>query len=453
MGILVAVILVASQLVAAFTHSIGLVYLSLLTGAMPLNLDSSKDLMIASPFGKLDVNAMRLFGLWVGASLVLLFHLDKAWKYFTAHSYHVVFLVFCCLGFLWAPSPVYGIRMFLKLSAPFMFLILVLVSVQSERQLATIRKIILFSGFAVFAVAVLLMLAGIQSSLDHRLTIPSTSAAGFSAHLVAVSILALTGLLYDGRIKNGLLVLCLSIGTLLAVTRITTAALFIGFCVVLYFGLRGISRFILPVGGIIALPALFLFNETFRDRMFFSGKLMSAGQILHDPSGALGNVRGSGRFAAWQNVFDQFVVPSPLVGSGTGATQHYFYTHSITGLGAIHSDYLRLLAEVGIIGTVLFLAAMLIYGIKMIRIYREMPATEAGRYALAAVAALAAYLVVMATDNAFDYVNLFGIYVFSFVAMSEKAKELQQARETMAEIPVSNSFEATCITKGYCVDV
>lgn len=449
MGILVAIILVTLQLMAALAHSTGLIYLSLLTGAMPLTLDSNKDLAIASPFGRLDVNAMRLFGLWIGASLVFLFHLDRAWRYFSEYGYHIAFLVFCCLGFFWAPSLAYGLRMFLKLSAPFLFLLLILVAVESQRQLTAIRRVILCSGFLVFAAAIVLQLAGIQSSLDHRLTIPATSAAGFSAHLVAVAILALAGMMYDNRTRNGLLVLCLTVGTLLAVTRITTAALFVGFSVVLYLGLRGVPRYVLPVGGVIALPALFLFNETFRERMFFSGKSMSAGQILQDPNGALGNVRGSGRFAAWQSVFDQFVVPSPWIGSGTGATQHYYYTHSVTGLGAIHSDYLRLLAEVGIIGTFLFLLAMIAYLYRMIRTYRETPQSEAGRYALAGTAALAAYLVVMATDNAFDYVNLLGIYVFSFIAMSEKAKELQDAEVSLPEALPDDVSEPVASEKAY----
>jgi hypothetical protein len=35
----------------------------------------------------------------------------------------------------------------------------------------------------------------------------------------------------------------------------------------------------------------------------------------------------------------------------------------------------------------------------------------------------------MATDNAFDYVNAFGVYVFGLVGMSEKARELEEVGE------------------------
>jgi hypothetical protein len=37
---------------------------------------------------------------------------------------------------------------------------------------------------------------------------------------------------------------------------------------------------------------------------------------------------------------------------------------------------------------------------------------------------MVAYLVFLATDNGFDYVNQFGIFVFAYIGMSEKAREL-----------------------------
>ena len=50
-----------------------------------------------------------------------------------------------------------------------------------------------------------------------------------------------------------------------------------------------------------------------------------------------------------------------------------------------------------------------------------------------------AYVIFMATDNAFEVVNQLGIYVFGFIAMSEKARQLElleaeQARDNHAEL-------------------
>jgi len=93
-------------------------------------------------------------------------------------------------------------------------------------------------------------------------------------------------------------------------------------------------------------------------------------------------------------------------------------------LGVIHSEYIRLIAEVGVAGLVLFAMAMVAYLVRLTRTYRRSPYSDSGKYALAAMGGLAAYLIFMATDNAFDYVNAFGIYVFGLIGMSEKAREL-----------------------------
>jgi hypothetical protein len=55
----------------------------------------------------------------------------------------------------------------------------------------------------------------------------------------------------------------------------------------------------------------------------------------------------------------------------------------------------------------------------------------------------------MATDNAFDYVNQFGIYVFSMVAMGEKSRELELAAQSEVSVaaPVED-YEAAIAPKG-----
>jgi O-antigen ligase len=93
----------------------------------------------------------------------------------------------------------------------------------------------------------------------------------------------------------------------------------------------------------------------------------------------------------------------------------------------IHSEYVRLLSEVGVVGITLFALAAFAYLGRLLRTFRRGREDDTRRYALAALGALVAYLIFLATDNGFDYVTGFSIYVFSLIAMAEKSRELELA--------------------------
>jgi O-antigen ligase len=129
----------------------------------------------------------------------------------------------------------------------------------------------------------------------------------------------------------------------------------------------------------------------------------------------VGHLAGSGRFGAWEQVLDKFFYPNMLTGSGIGTTQNHFYSSHLK-VGAIHSEYVRLLAETGLIGLFLFLLSMFIYFI-IIRRNMKNAAHDKSTY-LMGVCALFAYMTFMATDNAFDYVSQFGFYIFGLIGVA-----------------------------------
>jgi O-antigen ligase len=313
--------------------------------------------------------------------------------------------------------------MFAKLSAPFLFLLLVVLMVSTRAQLKTMARLILGVGTALVASAFGIKLAGISVS-KVGLTLPGVGPALFSAFLVVVAGLALASSKYSYRGRYLLLVAIMCAAILAAFTRITIAAMFVGCAVILFMGFRGLPRIVLPVTGLVGLPALFLFSETFKQRMFYGADQITLASVLNDPSVVMEHLHTSGRSKAWGTVLRQFFEPSPFVGSGLGATQNYYYSQVGGGIGVIHSEYVRLVSEVGLIGLVLFALAALAYLWRLARIYRRARAPETATYALAAVGALMAYLIFIATDNGFDYVTGFGIYVFGLIGMAEKASEL-----------------------------
>jgi hypothetical protein len=410
-------------------HPVALLYASLLTGAMPLTF--GQEGMVLTAFGRLDLSAIRLFGLCLVGLFITLAHGDRVLHYLPDCKFHVLFLLFSALALLWSPSLIYGVRMLAKLTAPFLFLLLCLVLVSSVAQLRVMERVTLAGGVLAVVGAIVTTSMGL-SPPGLGLTLPAMSPALFSAYLVAVGMLALASSRYEGRARNLLAFVIVSGAILAAFTRITIAALFISSSLILWLALRGGARFLLPLAGLLGLPALFLVSEFYKSRMFFGADKITLSTIINDPGVAWGHLHGSGRFAAWEYVLDHFVAPSPILGSGIGATQHFYYTQSVGGMGVIHSEYVRLAAEVGIVGLVLFCLAAAGYLVCLLRTYRFSPDSLAGRYSLAAMGGLISYLIFMATDNAFDYVNAFGIYVFGLIGMSVKARELEAARAEAA---------------------
>jgi O-antigen ligase len=426
MNALLVVGLLGTQFALALFSPIGLAYVALAVGALPLTL--GHDGMLSGAFGKMDLSAIRLLGLWLASCVVVLWHLDRLPRYLGAFRFHALFLGFCALALLWSPSLAFGSRMFAKLSAPFLFLLLIVLMVTTREQLKTMARLILGVGTLLVVVAVAIKLAGVSVS-NVGLTLPGVGPSLFSAFLVVVTVLALASVKSGQRARYLMLVTVFCAAILAAFTRITIAAMFVGCAVILFMGFRGLPRVVLPVLGLVGLPALFLFSETFKRRMFFGADQITLGNVLHDPSVVMGHLHTSGRSRAWGTVLNQFFEPSPFVGSGLGATQNYYYSQIGGGIGVIHSEYVRLLSEVGLIGLTLFALAALAYGWRLVRIYRRARAPETSTYALAAVGALVAYLIFIATDNGFDYVTGFGIYVFCLIGMAEKASELEGSDE------------------------
>ena len=426
-GVVVAGLLVV-PLVLAFFSPLLLICLALGTGVLPVTLGSEG--MMVTDFGRLDVYSIRVLGLWLASILLIVSSFSRLMEYGWRFSWHVAFLLFVVTALIWSPSLIYGTRMVAKLTAPFLFLLLVMVSVSSWTALRSMERAIFFSGILAVGLSVGSAVAGYAPvSLQVGLRIPGLGPAGTSAHLAILTMLGLAAAVTRrSRLLYAIMALCFGAAVIAGFTRITIAGLFIGTAVVLWLCTPGWLRWIMPLAGVASVPALFIFSETFRRRMFKSQDGISFDMLTNDPSGVLDQIHGSGRFEHWTYVMKTFFDPNPLVGSGIGTTQHYFYTHQL-GLNVIHSEYVRLLAEVGLVGVCLFVFAVVAYMVRLTRIYRSARSSEARTYALAGLGALVVYLIFMATDNAIDYVTNAGLYVFSFIAMSERARDLEVATE------------------------
>jgi hypothetical protein len=414
------------QLLLALAAPTRFLSVSLLLQAVPFSWTvTGLDGFVSTPVGNLNVIAIQTFFLCLASITVLITKLDRTVVYLTRYKLHVVFLLFCAASILYAPSGTYALRMVAKLAGPLLFMLAMLVATEDQSDILRLRRAILYSGLLLVALALIARALGINSDPNSVITglsglgPPGMGSAVFAAHMLPVTMLALAIYVAERRFIYLVMAAIFAASVLGALQRTCAGALFVGTSLILLLGTKGIARIFLPAACLLSFPPLLLFSDAFRRRMFFD--VTDPQELLRDPMYAFSSVNGSGRFDLWSGMLDKFFVGHRVFGSGIGATQDFLYTQSQAGMGVVHSEYVRLLCEVGIVGLVFFALAMIAYMLSIAHVYK---ATRSSPYPLAALAALLCYLIYMTTDNAFDYVIQFGSYVFAIVALAIKAQEL-----------------------------
>src|SRR5262249_51810009 len=156
-------------------------------------------------------------GLCIAILLTLAFHENSSSRRILYNPGHLYFLGFCVLALVWAPDVGYGVRTLAKLAAPYLFLVFILTVVKTHRELDRMERVVVGVGLFVLATATIAKLAGMIPDAD-RFTIPFTSAAGFTALLALIALIALGNVLYKGP-RHLIIVLMMSAGVLVAMTR------------------------------------------------------------------------------------------------------------------------------------------------------------------------------------------------------------------------------------------
>lgn len=103
------------------------------------------------------------------------------------------------------------------------------------------------------------------------------------------------------------------------------------------------------VGVVLYVPAV---NEKFYGD---KGGTVTSEQIVSGDALSMDKMRDNGRSNMWEVTMGKFYDKHPIVGAGTGRTTDYMKTHSkqFGGLTLLHSDYVQILNDNGIIGIVL----------------------------------------------------------------------------------------------------
>jgi O-antigen ligase len=204
-----------------------------------------------------------------------------------------------------------------------------------------------------------------------------------------------------------------------AVTRITVLAVLASLFGMALFNVlvtRNYRGMLAAVGlaFVVTLPILpFALERTF-------GVVPSVSELVSLATNPLQLFRAmnwQGREIFWPVVLAAFA-QHPLFGLGLGSSGAVLAGHFPAEWGtAVHNEYLRLAADLGTVGLLLVAIITVVWVREVARAARQ-PDPLIREFALPAVAAIVAWVVVSITDNPLDYYSPFTQYIGFFVAGS-----------------------------------
>lgn len=169
--------------------------------------------------------------------------------------------------------------------------------------------------------------------------------ADYFSSLIVVPI-GLYIITYDRKWLYAILWIVLS--TILETVRTGLGGLFLAGSLFLITVFRG--RAIPWIAGLcIGAVAVVFTVPSFREKMFFEEKNfseISASDMNFD------NIRSNARGAIWELNMKQFYYPHKITGSGLGTSVEWMKNRP--GLKLIHSDYVQILCDLGLVGIILF---------------------------------------------------------------------------------------------------
>jgi len=352
-------------------------------------------LAFSAPLG-VDLMAIRLLVIMVlcymGFSYV-----DNSPIWSTPLKLYVVYLLWLVIGCFYAPSVGYGFRVILKYLYPLVFCLfasavadnfaVALKASLTARRVATIVAVISF-----------IPIVG-------RL-IPGVIWYGTAKAIHFISIMTFSIALYfftDDKKSNLFYAVLFLLPCFLWVFR--TSIMGSGVAIMAFAFIRWRTRSLPVIAGVLIAGVIAVFSiPSLRDKMFKDGTTNATVEGFQQGKISMDNVETNARDAMWKFLEGKFYRNNELTGSGTGAVQHYMYSHFIFGgLRVPHSDFVQMKCDNGLVGLSLYIIITLMIFLHCFKIYWS---TDDDRLRLFAITAGASMLGVFATlysDNAVNY--------------------------------------------------
>lgn len=388
----------------------------LFLGPMDLSFVTGGFKTLFPALGGLDMNGLRLIGIVASFVAVLVVNPEMVRQALGRQGrWYLAFLVFALATLVYTPARIDGLRLLLKLAYPFIIFVAVLGFARTREDLEYLVKWVLAGALFIAVVNPLYVMSGgyvVDAAGRIRVEGVGAHQNPFSFYLLIVILISFAR--YMSRRQYRYLALCVLLGIWLALTRtrITLGAALLSFTALALYDAVALRRYgtiarVLAVGGVLAMPLLHLLMERTFGHQMSLGELFS---LMRDPLRMYQSMSWEGREVIWPVVFAAFL-SQPLIGLGLGASTYVLIANFSEEMGGvIHNEYLRLLADTGVVGGALFALAVGSWWVAMIRA-RGASDPMTREFALPAFAGIVAWAVIGATDNAFDYYAAFTQFI------------------------------------------
>lgn len=418
----------------------GLVYYVLLTSGFPITM-----LMPSVSIYGINPQAAYLFLILFAISLACFRDVAFCMRSLQINIVFFIFLFYAFISVAWTSDYYIAIRMLTKLAAPFFLIVSVKMFLRRPNDLVLAEYVIFCCVIGVLIIAVTNNLSGGMlgdprgtSKWIYRnyLTAPYMSPANFSFLMGSGAILAFGNYLSKLKIIYLLIYIILAAAVCWSFTRISIAGLVVGtsLCLLLL-SKSNFIRIIAPTILILTIGIAFLTVDALKERMFFQEKKVSINKAVDNPTDIIDSINTSGRSHLWSIAIKKFFYKSPIFGAGIGSVDKWLGDKHRSM--RLHSEYLRILFDLGLIGLSLYLLALTYFFLKLIKIYRSSDsASVEKKYSVVAIATITYYGITLFTDNSLNYVTEFGVYVFTYIGFAHVAYEnFRYARISNVAVP------------------
>jgi O-antigen ligase len=366
--------------------------------------------------GGLDMNGIRLVGLTIAFSALVLGDRRVLARAFSRHAaLFMVFLLYAASTLVRSPAPVDGARLLLKLAFPFFVFVTVSAVVTTRRQLDRLIDCMLIGAAAitVFLNPLYVMAGGYEVDYNGwvRIRGAGTHQNPFSFYLVTIILVAFVRYIHRGQIRYLVLCAIAAVWMTLTITRITLLASMVSLgSVALYAAITARQYRALFVAGVIgSIVAFFFVPPVLQRTLGYMPTVTDLLVLAAHPQELFLAVNWEGREAYWAVVFAAYLA-QPLFGLGLGASTAVIRENFPSFMSSVvHNEYLRLLSDTGALGVALFAGALLVWLFLMLRLGRSTD-QRVREYAVPAIGVLIAWSIISITDNALDYYAAFTQY-------------------------------------------
>ncbi len=288
------------------------------------------------------VNSVGNILLW-GIYILTIFFINSKYKNICRLNMSIYFLYFIgwAIFTLSFSEGIYkGILMIIKLIMPLFFYVLTQRAMQNSNQVWSFFEKISSSTYIYMLVGIYSVFVGLYVT-------------AFKYYSMPVSIILIT-LYFKKHQRKYLLLSILNFCVPLILLK-RTPLLGIGVGLLIFLIYRYKLKAIIPsvVGlmmGIIALVSI----PQLRERIFYNADEMTVEDIFNSDS--FNRINTSGRDVMWSYAYENYYEPNPIIGCGIGTLKNYMDSPRNplrTSFTLLHNDWLHILCETGLIGTIL----------------------------------------------------------------------------------------------------